>query len=52
MIDFCTKPKVKKITSKEIETIVNKHFKKVSDEGIGFLNSNIKACIEELKQNN
>ena len=52
MIDFCTKPKLKKITKQEITEVVNKHFKKVSDEGIGFLNKNIAACIEELNSKN
>ena len=52
MIDFCTKPKIKKITKQEITEVVNKHFKKVSDEGIGFLNKNIAACIDELNSKN
>jgi hypothetical protein len=52
MIDFCTKPKIKKITKQEITEVVNKHFKKVSDEGVGFLNTNISACIDELNSKN
>ena len=52
MIDFCTKPKIKKITKQEVTEVVNKHFKKISDEGIGFLNKNIAACIDELNSKN
>ena len=33
-----------------IENILRKHFGKVSREGLGFLESNIKAAAEELNQ--
>lgn len=35
-------------TKGKIETILNKHFKKVSREGMGFLDTNIEACLDDL----
>jgi hypothetical protein len=33
-----------------IEKIVRKHFQHVNKEGVGFLETNIVACIKELEE--
>jgi len=40
------------MNTKKIESIVRKHFQHVNKEGVGFLESNIIACIAELTKHN